>query len=564
MGRGVELIPSPPVKIKVLKSTHPRLDPFYVRVLRALYKGGKTLLRDAQVMEYVFPKTAIEGQKSYDERKNRAFYDPDFALVINTVMAGLAQDPLSFDPGGTMNKDGTVTPEPDPYWHGLQEDAGPPGAPIKKSWDSLIREVVCEGTVCELGWVLCEMPQSDPTIETLADQEAAGKLRGYIVPYRMDSVTNWAYRGSELLWVRTYSTDQPADNFWEDRSFTRHTWRVWTADSITTYELELNKDGKRRDGGNVQDDDFLMPVSQIPHGFGVVPWVCYDTNAEGEPSMHIGGLIESRCRALFNESCGESFLRTRAMFQQLYEFLGPEMPGPDSPISEAQQNENRASRSMGARAPDVVQIRGREDDARYISPDMAVASINRQALADGREAIPRVTGQLALASDTSGAMLRRSGDSKAQDKIAQEVLLGATGKKARGFARSVAEMLARGRGQAIESVPKLSGYEHFESDDTAVRVEQHVALAGAGIPSATFQREENFATALAVLGDVTPEIKATIKKELEEAITHESVLQSNMPPVPPGHQLDKDGKPIPLPPRSEPDAPAGKFPPKKK
>lgn len=532
-----------------LKKTHPRLDVFRVRKLRALYAGGHKLLDDAEVMAAVFPKHALEKASSYAERKLRAFYDGDFALTINKVVAGLAQDPVRFDDGGVDRADKDAKPLAD-YWAGIQKNANPPSllATPARTFDQVIREVVTEALVSGWGWMLCDLPVANPEITTKLEEELAAADRAYPVPHTALHVRNWHEKDGVLRWVRTYSVDVPLEDFTQDRKWVVHTWKVWTDSLIITWELELDAEGKTRDGVLVKDDDVIDPVDERPHSFGVVPWVRFDCSEDGKPQMHLGDMIESRVRSLFNEANGDSFLRLRSMFQQLYEFLGPEGGSPDQEISEAQENPHRASRSMTNRAPDIVQIRGSDDDAKFVAPDMGAAAINTERLADGREAIPRITGQLALSSDTSGAMIKRSGESKAQDKVAEEVVLGAVGKWALSFARSVQLMLARGRGEGEDDIPPIRGYENFSTEDTAARVEEHSMLATSPIKSATFQVEHQILVIKSVLGDsVSPEKMAQIREELEGVITQDAIDQAGMPEVPDGHELGPDGKPIPKP-----------------
>src|SRR4051812_27881078 len=113
-----------PLKLKALRSIHPRLDLRYAERLRAMYKGGRALLQNPSVMAQVFPRHPLEGETNYRERCQRAFYDADMAMVINKIMAGLSQDPVHFDDGGASVGKKTE-PLPD-YWTKLQADARAP------------------------------------------------------------------------------------------------------------------------------------------------------------------------------------------------------------------------------------------------------------------------------------------------------------------------------------------------------------------------------------------------------------------------------------------------------
>src|SRR5690606_1955909 len=242
---------------------------------------------------------------------------------------------------------------------------------------------------------------------------------------------------------------------------------------------------------------------------------CADEGA----NLHLGDQIESLCRAYFNRQNGESYQWVQFYFQQLYEFLAPEVAGIDTPISDAQSDPGRARRY---RAPGEVQVRGHEDKAMFIGPNMSGVSEAREAMKDLRDSIYRATSQMALSQDTSGAMLRRSADSKRQDSIAQEIVLGAIGKKLLVLANSAADLLAKGRGD--DEAPKLRGYERFDIFDADMLLNRASVVASINIPSATYQVEHLYQVATADLGDsVDEETKKKIRLELERSITQDQL-----------------------------------------
>lgn len=523
-----------PIKYKRLKQTHPSLDLFHVETWHALYRGGHELLDNPKVMAHVFPKHAAEGDDSYKERKARASYENVFAQVVNQVVAGLAQDPIHFEPAKAdeakakaVASAAATEAELDEFWKRLQLDATPPmdDGPAK-TFDQIVRAAVCEALVARYAWVLCDMPVAPPIAPSSAlEQERTGVLDAYPVLYRADQVTDWYEKDATFMWVRCYGCEQPAADPTASRDVTLHHWTIWTAEGWFRYELELDREGKSK-GQYVTDETDIPLASFGPHTFGRVPWVRFDAADPDEPNLHIGDLVESQVRSFFNQQCGEIYQRLRHMFQQLYEFLGKELPGVDEPISDAQSDPNRAKKTR--RGPDVIQERGREDDAKFVSPDMSGAAVNQQGVSDAREGILRSTGQMALAQDTSGAMLRRSGDSKRQDKIETLVLLGSAGKRALAFARAIVAMLALGRRDA--NAPSSRGYESFDVDDVDDVVGRAAIVSSLGIKSATFQQEHDYRVAIEVLGDdVPPEIRDNIRKELTEAITQDAIMNPPMP-----------------------------------
>jgi hypothetical protein len=520
-----------PILLGILKSVNPRLDLGYVERLRALYKGGRALLQNDAVMRRVFPRHPLESESSYMERRGRAFYDCDLAMVVNKMLAGLAQDPIHFDDGGAGDGRADAPPIPE-YWAELQADARPLGdSGPRKTMSEVICQPVLEGMVCGFGWMLCDLPRAPvtedgaPVAQNQADVESMGLTKAYMVPYRADQVVDWMEEAGTLLWVKAYDAKSAARKPSDDRgAWTVHTWRIWDDQEIATYELELDRNGKDRGGTEWKDDMPLAPTDVVPHTFGAVPWVCFDADAPDEPSLWLGDALESRVRSLFNLANADDHLRRQGSFPQLYEFLGAEDGGPDQVIAENQQNPNRASRRLTLRAPDMIQLRGPDDKALFVSPSMEGSSANRQALQDGKDQIPRIVGVLAYVNDASGAMLRRSGDSKAQDKVSEQVMTLSVGRRALAFANACRDMLARGRGEDPDELPRLKGYENLSTEDAETRMNEHVALSTAPFSSATAKVEHELLTIKTVLGDAaTPELLAKMREELEGSITQDQV-----------------------------------------
>ncbi len=613
---------APPIKYGRLRTTHPRLDLGRIRLLHALYRGGNHLLSDGSVMDFAFGKIGDEADIVYEERKRRAFYENLFAMVINQISAGLAQDPCRLAQNKTGQDDGAtpikpeddeeiddevddeedtgepvdpdsedpvdeedddeptfppkkpaivVKPEPqiDEYWIELMknatvrdEDGGQ-----ERTFDQVMRDICVEALTCGWAWFQVDLPKPDDSIprNTLGEQEEAGDLRAYIATWPTDAITDWEEINGKTLWVRTYeiishsmTPDQPR---WPDPGGSRiHRWTIWNESGWQRYDIIENKDNPLSKYG---DETLVQPAEGGTHTFGCIPWVRFDLCTPGT-YLHVGDLIESLCRVYFNRTNGEAWQWTQNCFQQLYEFLGPEISGIDTPISDAQTNPARAQRQR--RAPGVVHVRGENDKAMYVSPNMQGADIGKAATQDLRDAVLRVTSQMALAQDTSGAMLRRSADSKKQDSVAQEIIMGAVGKRLLIGANRAIKLCAIGRGDdPEEDAPDIEGYARFDVDDATTLINDTVLLDAVAIPSATYQIEQKFRVASAHLGDnVQPEILKKIRAELESSITQDQLDEANVPPPPFGaapSEEDPEGNPIP--PEETPPSPFGGKPKKK-
>lgn len=580
------MIPSKVGNIKLgrLKQNHPRLDVKRVRTLKALYYGGARLLNDREILREVFPQYTHEKPEVYEERCRRAFYENVFGMVVNQVSAGLAQDPVRYveeqeDPEEAVPQDEedldddeqdeedldeeeeeeedldddelddedeeededldegppeaqTAVPKPkvakkiDPYWEQFCENATAlsDDGSTRRTFDQVIRNLGVEGLVTGWAWAQAELPRADSErpVMSYKDQEDAGELRAYVVPWPTECVTDWSEKDGRLLWVRTYQVVIPDEDPAMPRDTKVHQWTFWREDVWYRYELV------EKPGQPLPNDEFeLAPVDGGKHTFGRVPWTRLDVTGTCGSSLHLGDIIESLCRNYFNRQNGESFQWMQFFFQQLYEFLAPEVAGIDTPISSAQMDPGRAKRT---RSPGQVHVRGAGDDAKFVGPDMQGANVGREAMQDLRDAILRIVAQMALAQDTSGAMLRRSGDSKRMDNVAQEIILGAIGKLLVVAANAIAALLATGRGDK-EAPPRFVGYEHFNVMDTEALLNQSAIFATLNIPSARAQIEEAYQIAVAKLGDnATPAILKEIREQLEAAITQDQVMQAGAPP----------------------------------
>jgi hypothetical protein len=242
-----------PIAYGRLKKTNPRLDQFRIRTLHALYRGGHHLLGDDEVMRKVFPRHAHEQNATYNERRNRAHYENLFALVINYIVAGLAQDPVRLaleDPDdapeyntptklpkpGELPAPKVIKPPPEltpqeQYWVDLLSNAAPPGSGKEaKPLDHVIRSWVAEALVCGWAWIHCDLPPPMPpgSVTSLADQEKAGALRAYPCVWPTNCVDDWSEKDGQLQWVRTYQCIVPDDDPGGNRMLTIHRWTLWT------------------------------------------------------------------------------------------------------------------------------------------------------------------------------------------------------------------------------------------------------------------------------------------------------------------------------------------------
>lgn len=522
------------LRYATLTQTHPQYDADYWGQLNALYEGGKALLRDHGLMEKIFPRHRNEVPEVYAERVKRAFYIPYAAEIIDHVVALLTAQPIE------MALDGEDEPKWPPFYDDFFKDCSPPGGD-RQTFNTLLKKQVLRALLFRRAWTLVDLPDRDPSMfASLADQERAGALSAYAVSIHPSCVVDWEEdEAGELIWALVHTVSSRRAGVEAKRDVITRTWTLYTRDEWKKYRLDLSKDKQ-------PDENTVVPlIARGVHAFGRVPFERLDV-PDGLWAMN---KLEGLAREHFNKRCALSWAEFQSLFSELYEFLAPETGAAGAPIGEAQQNPSRAFSQP--RGQGFVQKLGHQDDARFVGPpsepfDHAMKSCNNL-----RDEMHRVTHQMALSVDNSAAALKRSGDSKAQDKAATAVILTALGQLVREHAEAIMNMVARGR-QEKDLVGKWAaqGMEKFDAVSLSDMLDglEKLETAG-GIQSATFKRRHQYAVAKALLGDeATDEDFEDIEKELEQNITNESVVP--MPEVdlggskmqPPGGGAGDDDK----------------------
>lgn len=505
-----------PVKYKTLKRRHASYDAGYWRLLRALYCGGKRLLRDEAVMAEAFPQHNAEAANVYQERKKRAHYKRYPGVIIDNLVAGLIEDEVRIG-----NAEG--------IYGELLEDATAEGS-AECDWNKMMRGQLVDALITGHTWTLVDLPDmGERQFESEAEQEEAGALRPYFVPLAAENVLNWREADDgQIAWLVTCAISHPRHTF-DAPSIVRETYYVYTPNAWARYVVEYDEEQTEGGKKKPEDEEIISPDGPArPHKCGAVPVVKLDLS-----DLWLMDQFESLARSIFNLGSGLEWAILKCLYQQLYEFLGSSSPGLNTPINEHQTDRNRAKRE--ARGPGYVQVRGADDKAAYIGPDTEGYKFAQEQEKHQRDEMHRSAGSLALAADQgAAAALRRSAESKQQDKSFWFVFLMALATRGAEHTRRCFHMAARVRGDEFE--PEVEGLEKFDPIVIGEMIDQALTLETISIPSPTFQRLYKADLARRVLGDAATEkdIKA-IEKELEKFITAEEFLA----PIIPGKNIPR-------------------------
>lgn len=507
----------------LLKKRHPEYDAPYWAVLRALYEGGKRLLRDQALIRQIMPRYASEATETYEERLRRAYYVNLFAVVVDYIAAGLNLDPIKPIPPGAEDSDLDGV---DPFWVDFFEDTAPPGADDRVPIQELVREQIRTALIVGRMWTLVDLPRRDPDASPAseADQRALGALDAYAIAVPPEEMISWEHDDNgALLWAIRCQTRCDRATPFDAGDTCCEIYTVLTREGWWTYQVEYDADYAKNNGRKPPDDkDMILPVAADVHSFGRVPAILHCLPS----GLWVGNKVCSLALEHFNKSNALAYAQYKDLFAQLYEFLGPEIPGVDQEVSAAQSDPNRSAKAR--RGPGTVRTLGSEDKAQYLAPPTNGFEHAAKWIGELAEDVFRITYQMALGADHTGAMAARSADSRKLDRAATTVVLGSLGDEAREHACEINDAIAAGRGD--EQGWHAAGLERFDVADISDQIEQAVVMEGVSIPSATYQRIRKARLVQADLGaDATPSIMEDVRDELEQAITQD---QFTMPALP--------------------------------
>lgn len=509
-GRSTEVATG--LEYATLRQANPCYDAKYWHRLRALYRGGKKLLGDRDLMREVFPPHRDELDDIYKERCKRAFYIPYAGEIVDHIIASLTAEPLVVSL--TDAEEGEPLPD---FYDKFVKDCSPPGGK-EVNINQLVRKTLLDAMQVQTGWVLYDLetpktPDGMPVrFGSLRAQETSGALDVYVDTLDAESVIDWDEDSSgELIWAIVHTSECRREGIAGRRNRTTERWVYWTRDSWELYEITYDNDKKPR------DTDLVRRISGGIHTHKKVPL----RRLSLPDGLWVMEKLEGLAREHFNKRAGLSWAELQSLLPELYEFLAPEASSKGAIIGENQEDPGRAFSQN--RGQGFVQVRGGDDTAMFVGPDSAPFTHTMESCNNVRDEMHRVTHQMKLSVDNTAASMQRSGESKAHDKAAESVVLTFLGLLAREFLKGLLQdvCLARNELELMDQW-KVKGMEKFDDVATSDAVDLGVALETVPIPSPTFQRRFKMNLARAVLGsEASPKDLEMIEEELEKNIPDE-------------------------------------------
>lgn len=514
------------IKYKKLKAKHPEHAQYCEHWGRidALHTGGHKLLYDnkGEWLHKLLLKWANETDASYANRIKFASYENHMAAVVEHIVAQLKTDPITVTDGllddveASSPKDGKPKTAPkaamDDIYEDFLEDCTPYGKE-ELTFASFLAAQARQAILFRAAWTLVDLPRLEPGRVFVSEQEQreAGALEPFVVSVDPRLVFDWGTdRTGAITWALVYDEYCPRDSFLDERDKVIECFTIYTQTEWLRFEIA------RKPNEKIDDDTELTPVARGTHAFGRCPLIRFDVSDE----LWLGDRIESLVREHFNTRNSLGEFGRKAAYPQLYEFCAPSMGSIDEPINEHQADAQRAH--VQPRGPGLVQVRGNEDKAMYVSPDAGAYKQLSDETDKIRESIYRVTHQMALSQDNKGALIRRSAESKGIDNAATAIIGAAIGQHLRSHAREIITAIERGVADRQEHEWKITGATKFDAATGDQIIERAAVMAAVEVPSPTFKALHALNVAKAALdGNLSASDLAQIREELDGAFTAE-------------------------------------------
>lgn len=496
----------------MLKQTHPSYDGELWEKLDLLWQGGWAIRKHA---EKFIPRAPDEPTKFYKWRLSVTSYVNYFARLVGFLGGSLFNESLNIGAGTKPNSNEPLPLPDEEFYEAFANDCDQRGT----DFSQFIRaEVLVRAMVWRRALVQVDLPEASIDADTLAEEDAAGQRRAYLIPLDIESMYYWAKdpRGN-FTWCILHGIYRDESSPFADRSRYQHEFKLWSMQGgVANFMVLRTKPIK--DESELQDEDELQVVQEMrATSFKQIPIL----ELELPDALWVGNQTGTLCMEHYQ---GRSDLKgsiCRNLVEIPYVKRGPEVPPVHQGVSETQMDPNRGADPVGqAKGKGWVAI-GSEDELGFAGPSGVSHQIASQELKDIREEIFASVNAMSLQLENSASALSRSGESKSEDKSALETLLTYMGTQTREFAQKLMTVVSEARGETVKWV--ATGLSTFDQEDRGELVAEAAIVAALSIPSPTHRRIYLTKVAHATVPNASAEQKREIETEIQNNVSDEEV-----------------------------------------
>lgn len=487
------------MKVRTLNTTHPDYDGKRLGRLRALYEGGNAW---HELLDCWLPKRAVEPEDVYIERRSLAGYNNHAGPLCSILSAALFAEAPQVD--GVKGE----------HWTALWGDCDGQGTPWRRFW----RDRLDDAQVGRRAWAWVNLPARADGLQvgSRADEERAGLLDAYLVGLAPEQVLDW-WEDDRGRLTGILVRDVLDRRVGPEAGRTR-TWR-WTFIDATVIRRWEWKATERQP--SPRDDDEATELPQVLHGIGALPVV----RLELPPGLWTMGKLEDPVVAA-TRARNE---HTWALHQAANELLAITSRWGDEKVALGHGHFLRLNRDDKG-----------DDKATYVGPSGVAFQYLEADVRNAREEVFRAVQQMALSADGSDAKARLSGESKAEDWRALDLVLAAFRDLCLGAMCEAVVLCAKARREDAGQV-SVSGLDGWQSEGLTVFLESAALAVDAHQISPTFRKLLAKRQAQRLLQDeVSAEELQAVLDEIDAAEDDPAPYRQPVPPSGKGKDLEDD------------------------
>lgn len=520
------------------------IDDFYV--------GGWKLAKN--VSRYL-PKMLGEHGAGYRQRIKSGSYINYFAQIVDYFASALFTQELAVRPPSDADDPSTPGEEPDEddIYTQFSKNADGSGVPrarkagqkhnCGKTLNEVMHELIVTALKQKSAWLHVEMPPKSDA-NSLAEEEAAGAGTPYVFEVPHEQIIDWEYDDEgELRYAvirqKAALKGPPGAAVRKQKTF-RETYEVWLREkspdvepvvSWARYVVEYPESKPPR------ENDPIALEAEGEVSFKSIPLL----EMQLSDGLWAGNKLCPMAREHYQRRTTLNAAENRSMIIIPVAKLGPETPSISHPISEAQQNEQRGVDPLTTFWSRGYEVIGQDDSIEFPEPKGTAYEHVSKRINELKDEMFRISHQMAASVNMQAGQVRRSGQSKKEDRAAEALVLAALGRVVRNFGLRLYTTISEARGEDVEWVAHgLDTYEHEEREDL---IAESVQLQAVDIPSPTFRKEHAKRIARKLVENMPPATIAQIDREIDEGVdeqkkvadieqkAHVDELQNPQPPV---------------------------------
>ncbi|MCL2449233.1 MAG: hypothetical protein FWD17_09820 [Polyangiaceae bacterium] len=474
------------------------------RSINDFYTGGFRLANN--VGAYI-PKMLGENPKRYGERIRSGAYINYFAQIVDYFAGALFTQELSIRPPSDAKDKSTMgdTPNDDDVYTRFAKNSDGAG----KCLNEILHDTVITALKHGTAWLHVELPKAADEVKSKADEEALGLGVPYLfeVPHEQIIDCDWD-DDDELTYLVCRTVKKLKGPPGRRKKNVLESFTVWireeneVACAIYAIEYDPNK--------APLDTDDVSLVETTETSFTRIPIL----RMELPDGLWAGNKLCPMAKEHFQRRTSLNSAENRSMVAIPVVKLGPEVPAPGGDLNEAATNPDRGSDPVSQFVSKGYEVIGAGDDMLFVEPDGKAYDHVAKRITDLKDEMFRISHQMAAAASMGSSAIRRSGQSKEQDRAAEAIVLAAIGRIVRAFAIRIYETISTARGEKVEWV--AHGLDTFESEEREQLLEEAVSVAQVDIPSQTFRKEHAKRLARKLVPNMPPATIATIDQEIDE------------------------------------------------